>query len=294
MPVSNIHAILRNRLYTGDFDWNGRRFKGRHEPLVTRELWERVQGVLDGRNARKIRGTKHDFAFSGLINCGHCGCALVGELKKGRYVYYHCTGFKGKCDEPYVREEVIAEKFSEVLGRLTFGNEVLAWVTKALQESHADEQKEHEAAIKRLQAEYDRLQNRLHAMYIDKLDGRVNTSFYLQMSEQWKLEQDTLTREIARHQDADRSYMDEGVRLLDLARNAQGLFVKQEPHEQRRLLNFVLSNSTWKNGELTPVFRQPFDFIAEAAANARATEGGGALNSPGHPVWLGDLDSNQD
>jgi hypothetical protein len=22
---------------------------------------------------------------------------MVGEIKKGRCVYYHCTGFKGKC-----------------------------------------------------------------------------------------------------------------------------------------------------------------------------------------------------
>jgi site-specific DNA recombinase len=53
MPTSNIHAILRNRLYTGDFDWNGRRYVGRHQPLVSRELWERVQGVLKaGMRAR--------------------------------------------------------------------------------------------------------------------------------------------------------------------------------------------------------------------------------------------------
>jgi len=84
------------------------------------------------------------------------------------------------------------------------------------------------------------------------------------------------------------------VRLIELAHDAQRLFLKQEPSEQRRLLDFVLSNSTWKDGALTPTFRQPFDIIAEAAAAARNAEGGGALNSPGHPVWLGDLDSNQD
>ena len=89
---------------------------GQHQPLVTRELWQRVQGVLDARHASKLRPGKRDFAFSGLINCGHCGCAFVGELKKGRYIHYQCTGYKGKCDEPYVREERVAEKFSELLG----------------------------------------------------------------------------------------------------------------------------------------------------------------------------------
>jgi hypothetical protein len=47
----------------------------------------RTQGVLDGRHAKKHRRVKHDFAFSGLIACGHCGCSIVGEIKKQRYVY---------------------------------------------------------------------------------------------------------------------------------------------------------------------------------------------------------------
>ena len=132
IPVSTVHTILRNRLYSGDFDWNGRRFAGRHEPIVSRELWVEVQDVLDGRHARKHRRSKHDFAFSGLITCGHCGCALVGEIKKQRYVYYHCTGFRGKCKEPYVRQEVVERQFATVLGRLAFDDEVLAWVREAL------------------------------------------------------------------------------------------------------------------------------------------------------------------
>ena len=51
--------------------------------------------------------TATDFAFTSLINCGHCGFALVGEMKKQKYVYYHCTGYKGKCPEPYTSEEVL-------------------------------------------------------------------------------------------------------------------------------------------------------------------------------------------
>jgi site-specific DNA recombinase len=95
-----------------------------------------------------------------------------------------------------VREEVIAQKFSEVLGRLSFGEDVLQWVSAALCESHADQRKEHDDAIARLQAECERLQNRIHAMYIDKFDGRVDRSFYVQMSEQWRVEQEKLMQEI--------------------------------------------------------------------------------------------------
>ena len=125
VPVSTVHAILRNRLYAGVFEWNGRSYVGTHQPLVSPELWERVQGVLDGRQANKHRRAKHNFAFSGLIACGHCGCSIVGEIKKQRYIYYHCTGYKGRCDEPYVREEILERQFSDLLGRLSFDDEAL-------------------------------------------------------------------------------------------------------------------------------------------------------------------------
>jgi site-specific DNA recombinase len=221
------------------------------------------------------------------MNCGHCGCALVGELKKGRYIYYHCTGHKGKCDEPYVREEIIREKFSEILGSLAIGDQVLSWVRVALREVMPTNRRN----MTPLLSAY-KLRTRIHAMYVDKLDGRIDSSFYAQMSETWQEELDKLLREIARQQAVDRSYLDEGARLIDLAHGAQRLFSGQEPHEQRRLLNFVLSNSTWKNGDLTATYRQPFDLIAEATAVAKSTESGGAQNTPEHPVWLGREGSN--
>jgi site-specific DNA recombinase len=78
---STAHQILRKRLYMGDFDWDGTTYQGTHEPLVTRECWERVQTLLDARAETKTRKVKHDFAFTGLVRCDHCGCLLVGELK---------------------------------------------------------------------------------------------------------------------------------------------------------------------------------------------------------------------
>jgi site-specific DNA recombinase len=268
-------------------------YQGRHQPLVTRDLWERVQGVLNGRRAKKHRRLKHDFAFSGLIACGHCGCSIVGEIKKQRYVYYHCTGYKGRCDEPYAREEVIGQQFSELLGRLTFDEKVLAWVRDALRASHVDEKREHEAAIGRLRAQYDRLQSRIHAMYVDKLDGKVDAAFFDRLSAEWRAEQDQCLRGIERYQAADRTYLEEGVQLVELARNAHRLFEKQEPREKRRLLNFVVSNCTWKGRELVANLRQPFDLLAKTTAIAAQAEAGNRPNLAKTEIWLPGPDSNQ-
>jgi len=123
VPKSTIYKILHNLVYTGDFDFDGARYKGTDEPIISHELWEQVQLILSGRGTKKTRKVRESLAFSGLITCGHCGCAMVGEIKKGRCVYYHCTGYKGKCPEPYTREEVLEKKFTELLKGISFSQE---------------------------------------------------------------------------------------------------------------------------------------------------------------------------
>jgi site-specific DNA recombinase len=292
VPKATVNKILRNRLYTGDFNWDGKTYSGVHAPLVTRELWERVQAALDGRLANRHRKVKHDFAFSGLISCGHCGCSLVGEIKKGRYVYYHCTGYKGKCPEPYTREELLEERFAVLLKGLVLDDEIMAWVTEALRQSHVDAKRYHDAAIARLHAEYNRLQSRIDAMYVDKLDGRIEVAFFDRKASEWRSEQDRLLLSIEEHQAANQTYLEEGVRLLELAQRAHRLFQEQEPREKRRLLNFLLSNCSWKGGKLTAVFRQPFDILADANVAHREWDGQDASTTPAFENWLPGLDSN--
>lgn len=175
----------------------------------------------------------------------------VGEIKKQRYVYYHCTRFRGKCLEPYVREEVLERQFSELLGQLTFDNEIPAWVRDALRGNQADEEREHVAAIERLQSEYNRLPGRIDAMYVDKLDGRIDAGFFDRMSAQWCDEQARCLRDIERHQNANQSYLDEGIHLLELAQTVQRLFERQDAREKpalARFPSFELLVERWRTG----------------------------------------------
>ena len=138
----------------------------------------------------------------------------------------------------------------------------------------------------------DRAEGRVDAMYVDKLDGRIDTAFFDRKSSEWRREQDRLLQSIEEHQAANQTYLEEGVRLLELARRAHRLFQKQEPREKRRLLNFLLSNCSWKGGEVTAVFRQPFDMLADANVARREWDGQNASARPGFKNWLPRLDSN--
>ncbi len=213
---SPVSYMLANTIYYGDFKFKGIMYKGIHEPLVTHQLWDRVQEVRETRRNKKTRKPKkREFAFSRLISCGHCGCALVAEIQKKKYIYYHCTYYKGKCDEPYVREEVLEAKFTQIINGLHLDEEILEWMRVALRDSQADEQNFREEATERLQADYNKLQKRIDSMYVDKLDGRIEAAFYDQKYTEWRDEQDRLMDSMSEHQRANDSYITEGIALLE-------------------------------------------------------------------------------
>jgi site-specific DNA recombinase len=117
------------------------------------------------------------------------------------------------------------------------------------------------------------------------------SAFFDKLSAQWRDEQNRCLREIARHETAEQSYMDEGVQILELARDAQKLFERQQPREKRRLLNFVLSNCSWDDGEVVTIFRQPFDLLAQTTAIATRAATSLDPNSTKSEIWLPFLDT---
>lgn len=74
-PISAkyLTLVLRDRYYLGTVTYKGEEFAGRHEALVTPELFARVQAVLDGRLAKTgERQRKHHHYLKSTLWCGRC------------------------------------------------------------------------------------------------------------------------------------------------------------------------------------------------------------------------------
>jgi DNA invertase Pin-like site-specific DNA recombinase len=98
LPNSVIYTMFANIFYAGLFEWRGRQYLGKHEPMITLQEYDRVQMLL-GRKGRP-RPKTHRFAFTGTLRCGECGAMHTAEEKTKlikttgaikTYVYYHCT-----------------------------------------------------------------------------------------------------------------------------------------------------------------------------------------------------------
>jgi hypothetical protein len=134
--------------------------------------------------------------------------------------------------------------------------------------------------------EHRRMQDRIDAMYMDKLDGRISNEFFDGKAAEFRVAQCGLMRDIETHQNANQSYVEDGIRLLELAHQAASLFENQPPAEKRKLLDFVLSNCRWKDGQLEAEYRKPFDMLAVAVAAQNALGEGVAQEKAQNENWL--------
>ena len=131
---SGIEKILKNPIYYGAFRWQGRLRGGSHPPLISKDLFDKACAALHG-NARPYTN-RRGFAFNNLLTCGDCECKVLGEEKKKRFVYYHCTFSKGRHNGwGYVPEREIAGLFGPAVKAVTLDEEIVEWLLDALKES---------------------------------------------------------------------------------------------------------------------------------------------------------------
>ena len=114
-----ISFILSNPFYYGYFRYAGELHEGKHEPIIAKKLFDKVQGILKQRSKpqRKERIPK---AFTALFHCGECGMMITAEIQKG-HVYYRCTK-KSKvktCFQSYTREEDLNQQLSSMIQRVS-------------------------------------------------------------------------------------------------------------------------------------------------------------------------------
>ena len=260
---AGVRRILMNPIYYGEFVWKEKRYMGSHEPLITKRLYDQAQAVLTRGN--RSTQTKRGFAFAGLVKCGQCGCAMTPEIKKGKYIYYHCTQYRGSCDNVYVREERLAELLSNVVKQVQIGDDAVNDIERALVESQKDKADYHTSSVESLQRRYRNVQSLLDRAYEDRLGGRISEDFWRRKSATWEDELIDTRLKIKAHESANLNYYQIGSEILELANSAYGMFLRQDRQEQRQLLDTLLSNCTFYRGTLCPTYNKPFDILAKGA-----------------------------
>ncbi len=120
-------------------------------------------------------------------------------MKKGRYVYYHCTGSHGPCGNTYIREEGLGLLLGEIVRRVQISPEIADWIADALRDSQVEKGQFHREAVSRLGRRRDTVQRKLDRGYEDLLSGKITDELWTRKSQEWESDLAATRDELARH-----------------------------------------------------------------------------------------------
>ncbi len=145
LSTSGLYRVFTNVFYAGIIEHKGQQYPGKHKPMITLEEYDKAQ-ILLGR-AGKPRSTKHQFAYTGLIKCGHCDCLITAETKNKiikstnetrKYTYYRCTRKKTdiKCKQQPISLGELEPQIIKELNELTILPEFRDWALNNIKASN--------------------------------------------------------------------------------------------------------------------------------------------------------------
>lgn len=96
------------------------RAEGTHQPIVSKEIFNSAQGILQSRYKAKSQSSPS--VFSGLVVCGNCGkpMSVTRYLGKDKYRAFYCNSYyknRIECDSKRIKQRVIEEALLQTLNQ---------------------------------------------------------------------------------------------------------------------------------------------------------------------------------
>lgn len=262
-----IHRILTDPVYRGDIRRSGVIYEGIHEGIITRELFERVQDVLKGKNRAKKR--THEFLYRGYLTCAVCGCNITATQKGDKYKYYYCTNGKGLCSEhkDYMDEEDIQDlvvvSFTDIikdrkladLSLETYGQELL-------------EQGGNQITIKQnLETQLKNIETKLSNLLDAFIDNSIDKITYNNKQNALKSEKLLIQEQLNKlPKETPQTTLEKLKTLKEYCYDLPNMFGEGEEPVKSDLLKSVLWKMSIQNKQIASVqYNMPFQRLAEAS-----------------------------
>ncbi len=259
MARSTAYRILADPFYYGEFEYpkdSGNWYRGKHEPMITRDEYDRIQRLLGRKGSPRVR--THMFTFTGMIRCGECGCLITAEKKTKyqkngnihSYTYYRCTKQRVPCSQKTLRSGVLREQILGELDRITIPPEFKEWAMEILEAQSKESSSGKKTITATQQKSYEACLNELDGLISMRARGEIDQETFLRKKLELEKEKSRLA-EILKEGDAvTGDWLERAERLFGFSELAKYRFETSTRQEKREVLAFLGSNLTLKDRKL--------------------------------------------
>ncbi|MBI3955976.1 recombinase family protein [Candidatus Gottesmanbacteria bacterium] len=263
-----ITFFLSNPFYIGLFRYGGEIHEGKHEPLIAKKLFTKVQEVLKARGKTVVK-TATPKAFTGLLRCGICSMMITAEIQekfyKGTnrhvvYTYYHCTR-KSKtivCRDIPIREEELDQQLSRLLLAVSLPSDWAENMKKQMKKDAMESAQSVAPIVAGKQQELSKLSMKLQHLLDSYLDQDIDKETYRKKKQELMVKKQTLEESIVTLQQSQnvwleplKTWISDASTVASVARG-KDLTQKKEYLKKAFGLNLRLTHQKARGSALEP------------------------------------------
>ena len=254
-----VKSILQNPFYYGHFLYNGELHEGRHTPIISKALYDKVQQVIETRGHTQ-KQTKPITPFLGLLRCAECGMSITSETKtkiqkNGNFhswTYYRCSRKKRaiKCTNPPIREKDLLPQLSALLGKYAMSEEMFAFMNERIEQDEQAEIAGNVSLLDDLRTQITKLTNKQQILLDSYLDQDIDRQTFLTKKSEILSQKKSLEENLANLQANQNAWIEPMTKWLETAKSICYLLKSNDFDGQKVVLaeifgsNLFLHNKT--------------------------------------------------
>jgi len=270
LSVSNYQYMLKNPIYYGVIRYNGEIYEGKHKPIITKKLFDKVQKVLSERSRPKTKKLK-PYIYRGLFRCGECGCFITTETQKG-HNYLRCTKRKVRCSQRYTREEIISGQIKEKVQKVSLCS---AWAEKCIAELEKEREKQAQAEsafAQKLRDELVEIESKLDRLLDLQLSGAITQNEYSAKKQKILNQKIEVSEKLRAFERKGYNRFEPMINFIKAANQAENIALHGNLFEQKDFLKKIGSNFRIAERTLAFDLKMPWKIAEKYNAEARSAE----------------------
>lgn len=278
---ATLQRILQNPFYFGCFQYKGELYEGVHEPIISKQLFEKVQRVMTDRGKPRKENKDYNFSFTGIFKCGECGRAITAEqhIKKSGLVfrYYRCTKKDTNCQQKFLNENNLFEQLDDIFQKVALPDDWLEPILNKLNQEEKQISQSSKSFAQNLQKDLGEIEIKLSRLLDMQLDGSISLEEYKRKKEELINQKTELKQKILDFWRKGNYWLEPMRNFILAAHQANFLRNSENLEEKRSFLQKIGSN--WQLEDKKVRFEELNEWEL-------------LVQRPRFPNWSGKRDSN--
>ena len=289
LSISNYQYLLTNPFYYGIMRYSGELYEGKHEPIISKKLFDKCQEVMKQKSKPKTPELK-PYVYRGVFHCGECSCFITTETKKG-HNYLRCTKRKDDCSQKYLREEIMTEQIKKEIQKVFLPSDWAEKMIFHLENEKSEKAQSENSFAQKLKDELKDCEQKLELLLDMILEKSISQDEYVAKKQKILNRKIEISEKLQIFEQKSNNRFELAIQFIKEANQAQNIAFEENPELIRDFLKKIGSNFLLTDRTLTLEFKNAWKILAfrkAATPSAAAQE----AETSETAILLGRRDSN--